>query len=567
MDKPYVAVVGGVNVDLCGKAFAPLIPADSNPGEVRVSLGGVGRNMAHNLCLLGVPTTMLTALARDGWAELVRSGCAAAGIDLSHAKPVPEGKTSAYLAIEGPEGDLALALCDNSLARSIDPLYLAQHLELLNGAAAVVLDTNLEPEALEWLAERVTAPLFADPVSVTKAEKLRPILGRLFLLKPNRIEAELLSGVEIRDRNSLELAAAKLLSTGLRRVCVSLGREGVYCAWDTERCLAPCPETKLVNASGGGDAMMAGFVRAFLDGLPIAEAAAFALACSALAVESPETVNPALTLQAATRRATVGAVTGRPDPVGAVTGRPDPVGAVTDRPDPVGAVTGRPDPVGAVTGRSDPVGAVTGRPDPAGTITGRPDPVGAVIGRPDPVGAVTGRPDPVGAVTGRPVRASSQTHRTYHPPRKENRLKSYDYRSGGAYHVTICTNHRRCLFGEVYDAEDTQAVRLSAAGRIVESAILSIPTHYPTVELIRFCVMPNHVHLLLGLTPGGDNPTVSWVVNQLKGAVTKQIGSPVWQKGFYDHVIRTEQELFQVDEYIEHNPAKWKTDDYYVSPS
>lgn len=302
MDKPCVAVVGGVNVDICGKAFAPLIPADSNPGAVRVSLGGVGRNAAHNLCLLGVRTLMLTALAVDGWSHLIRNGCAAAGIDLSQAKTVPEGKSSTYLALEGPEGDMALALCDDALTRAVDPAYLARHLELLNGAAAVVLDTNLSAEAIAYLAERVTAPLFADPVSVTKAEKLRPVLGRLFLLKPNRLEAELLSGVKITDRNSLELAAAKLLSTGLRRVCVSLGAEGVYCAWDTERCLVPCPETKLVNASGGGDAMMAGFVRAYLDELPIQQAAAFALACSSLAVESPETVNPELSREAVRRK-------------------------------------------------------------------------------------------------------------------------------------------------------------------------------------------------------------------------------------------------------------------------
>ena len=306
MDKPRVAVVGGINLDICGKAFAPLIPADSNPGSVRFSLGGVGRNVAHNLCLLGVETAMLTALAEDGWAGTLRAGCAAAGIDLSRARSVPEAASSTYLAIEGPEGDMTLALCDNALARRIDPPYLAANLDLLNGAEAVVTDANLEPEALKWLAANCAAPIFADPVSVTKAEKLQPVLGRLHTLKPNRLEAELLSGVKITDRTSLELAAAKLLSTGLRRVCISLGTEGVYCAWDTQRCLAPCPETRLVNASGGGDAMMAGFVRAFLDGLPMEAAARFALACSSIAVESEETVNPALTLEAARKRAAGG---------------------------------------------------------------------------------------------------------------------------------------------------------------------------------------------------------------------------------------------------------------------
>ena len=309
MKQPYVAVVGGINIDVCGKAFGPPIPRDSNPGQLRLSPGGVGRNAAHNLALLGVPVFLLTALAGDRWEGLIRGSCKAAGIDLSRARYVPEGITSGYLAIEGPEGDMELALCDNRLAEEITPAYLEEQLELLNGAAAVVLDANLTEQAIAFLAERVRAPLFADPVSVRKGEKLRPVLGRLFSLKPNRVEAEALSGVRITDRNSLELAAAKLLQTGLRRLCVSLGSRGVYCAWDTERCLAPCPETRLVNASGGGDAMTAGFVRAYLDGLPIEAAARFALACGSLAVESPETVNPALCYAAARERA-VGAETG-----------------------------------------------------------------------------------------------------------------------------------------------------------------------------------------------------------------------------------------------------------------
>ncbi|MBR3077957.1 MAG: MarR family transcriptional regulator [Oscillospiraceae bacterium] len=292
--KPYVAVVGGINIDICGKAFGPLIPRDSNPGQVRRSVGGVGRNVAHNLALLGARVCLLTALAGDAWEETIRGACEAAGIDLSHARPVPKGTTSCYLAIEGPEGDMALALCDNALAAEITPDYLSTQLALLNGAAAVVLDANLTREAIGFLAGQVTAPLFADPVSVSKAEKLRPVLGRLHTLKPNRIEAELLSGIAITDRLSLELAASKLLRSGLQRVCISLGSKGVYCAWDTARCLMPCPETRLVNASGGGDAMMAGFVRAFLDGLSLEASARFALACSSLAVESAETVNPEL---------------------------------------------------------------------------------------------------------------------------------------------------------------------------------------------------------------------------------------------------------------------------------
>ena len=82
MEKPYIAVVGGINLDVCGRAAAPLIPRDSNPGQVLVSVGGVGRNIAHNLCLLGTRVTMLTALAEDASAVRIRAACEAAGIHI-----------------------------------------------------------------------------------------------------------------------------------------------------------------------------------------------------------------------------------------------------------------------------------------------------------------------------------------------------------------------------------------------------------------------------------------------------------------------------------------------------
>ncbi len=321
MEQPYVAVVGAVNLDICGKSFGPLIPRDSNPGQVRLSLGGVGRNIAHNLRLLDCRVKMLTALGDDFYARRVEEDCAGLGIGLEGALRVPGAASSTYLVIEGPEGDMALALCDGVLAERISPAYLAHNRGLLEGAAAIVTETNLPAESLDWLTKHCAAPIFADPVSVTKAEKLRPLLGRLFLLKPNRLEAELLSGVSITDRNSLELAAAKLLQTGLRRVCISLGAKGVYCAWDTARCLVPCPPTELMNASGGGDAMMAGFVRAYLDDLPMEEAARFALACSAIAVEGAETINPKLNQTAARRRADPAAGPADDRPCGCAGGR------------------------------------------------------------------------------------------------------------------------------------------------------------------------------------------------------------------------------------------------------
>lgn len=299
MEQPYVAVVGGVNIDICGKSFADLIPCDSNPGTVRTSLGGVGRNIAHNICLLGQRVTMLTALGDDLYAQRIEESCARIGIDLSHACRVKGGTTSTYLVITGPDGDMALAVCDAELAAHITPAYLEENLSVLNAAAAVVFETNLTQDAINYLAANCTAPLFADPVSVTKGEKLRPVLGRLHTLKPNLLETELYTGISVTDRISLERAADALLSTGLNRAVISLGSKGVFLAQKNCKELVPCPPTALANATGGGDAMMAGITAATVCELSPQETAALGVACGSIAVEGTETINPALSMQAA----------------------------------------------------------------------------------------------------------------------------------------------------------------------------------------------------------------------------------------------------------------------------
>ena len=178
-DSGYVAVAGAVNVDIGGQSAGPLVGRDSNPGAVTVSMGGVGRNISHNLRLLGVKVSLLTALGEDPHAGQVADSCERLGIDLSRALHVPGGTTSTYLFLSDETGDMALAVSDMGIYDALTPEYFSQHLAFLNGAALVVADANLSPEALAYLAHHCTAPLLVDPVSTVKAEKVRPILGKL----------------------------------------------------------------------------------------------------------------------------------------------------------------------------------------------------------------------------------------------------------------------------------------------------------------------------------------------------------------------------------------------------
>lgn len=292
--KGFVLVAGGVNIDIGGQAADPLVFKDSNPGTVTVSLGGVGRNIAHDLRLLGVETSLLTALGEDAYAQEVERSCRALGIGMDAALRVPGGRTSTYLFLSGPDGDMALAVSDMEIYDTLTPAYFQKQLPLLRQAAVTAADTNLPEDALRYLAEHSTAPLFVDPVSVPKAAKLRGILGRVHTIKPNRLEAELLSGVAIRDQESLEQAAKVLLETGLQRAFITLGGEGIYAAQGDQRCFLPAYPARTRSATGGGDAFAAGLIWAWLQGMDLKESARAASAAASIAVEGAETINPDL---------------------------------------------------------------------------------------------------------------------------------------------------------------------------------------------------------------------------------------------------------------------------------
>ena len=149
--------------------------------------------------------------------------------------------------------------------------------------------------------------------------------------------------------------------------------------------------------------------------------------------------------------------------------------------------------------------------------------------------------------------------------RKSTRLKGWDYSSASAYHVTFCTEGRRCLLGTV--SKELGIMMPSYAGLICARSIETIRDSYEGVDIPVFCIMPNHVHLLVINEQSGGTNILS-LVNRVKGETTREIrkrnpGAVVWQRGFHDHIIRGEVDYLATWKYIEDNPAKWADDEYY----
>lgn len=150
------------------------------------------------------------------------------------------------------------------------------------------------------------------------------------------------------------------------------------------------------------------------------------------------------------------------------------------------------------------------------------------------------------------------------PKRKPIRIENYDYSAPGAYFVTICTANRARIFWKAVGADiiRPQDVPLSTIGQIVEQSILQITDHYENVSVDKFCIMPDHIHLIVRINADVNGrmvsaPTVSTVVGSMKRWVSKQIGRSIWQKSFYEHGIRNQQDYDEIWEYIENNPLKY----------
>lgn len=155
--------------------------------------------------------------------------------------------------------------------------------------------------------------------------------------------------------------------------------------------------------------------------------------------------------------------------------------------------------------------------------------------------------------------------------RKPLRLRQYDYDKPGAYFITVCTKDKRCVLGNIVggDAHIAPGVELTEIGRIVETYLQRIP------GIGEYVIMPNHVHVIVRISatdlrqgpmwasaPTGGN--VSGWIRSWKTMVTKELGYSIWQRSFYDHVIRNEADYLRISRYIEDNPAKWSEDTYYV---
>lgn len=281
--------IGGANMDIVAQSNAPLLRSDSNPGQVRCAAGGVARNVAHNLALLGHHTALVSVLGNDPFGQTVHQATQAAGVDTRHCALLSDASTATYLALHGPDGDMNVAVNDMAIMARLDAGLLAPLAAELAAARCLVLDGNLHEEALAYLlGGNFPEPVFVDAVSASKCARLLPWLVGVHTLKLNRLEAAALTGLAVTTQAEAQAAALALQRQGVRQVVLSLGAQGVvWCDALGVTGFRAAGVVPVVNTSGAGDALLAGLVHGYLQGWELPRTVAWAMTCAEITLQSP----------------------------------------------------------------------------------------------------------------------------------------------------------------------------------------------------------------------------------------------------------------------------------------
>ena len=295
-DKKYAVVIGAANIDIGGTPYKPLIQGDSNPGVIKMSYGGVARNIAHNLTMLGVDVEFVTAAGDDTLGMEMLKRCEGTGMDTSLSVVVPGGSSSVYLFINDEKGEMELALSHVDIVKYITPEYLESIKDVINSAAVVVADCNLSQESILKLKEICEVPIYMDTVSVSHADKIKGHLDGIDTLKPNLLEAEFLTDMIIESEYDCLEAARALINQGVRRVFISMGPHGMIAADKDHAIMVDRYPVTVRCTTGAGDSAMAAIVWSTLnedeegDGLVAPAKAANAAASATISVDA--TIHP-----------------------------------------------------------------------------------------------------------------------------------------------------------------------------------------------------------------------------------------------------------------------------------
>lgn len=289
----YILVFGASVVDMFGFCGIPYRNCDSIPGRVKISFGGVSRNIAENIARVGVSTKFISIIGDDEIGRSMLSHSLEIGYDMRHSLILKNKRTPTYMAILDEKGDMVSAVADLESIKSMSKEFIDSKSEIIENSMYTFLDAD-DPENLEYLLKKFEGKtnFILDPISSTKAKNVRHLVKYFHTIKPNRVEAEVLSDIKIKTKEDLEKVGKYFLDLGVQNVFISLDADGIYYTNGTESGTLKATDVEVKNVTGAGDSFVAGLGYGYMNNLSIKETVKFAMAMSIVTISHEETIHP-----------------------------------------------------------------------------------------------------------------------------------------------------------------------------------------------------------------------------------------------------------------------------------
>lgn len=258
--ESYVAVVGGITLDIFGIPNSEVIEKKSNTGVIYSDVGGLGRNIAVNLAKLEIPNYFISVYGHDSAGEEFKKDALEKNLDITYSKQISSVPTSRYLYINQTSAKRIFGVDDSRIHDEITPEFLKERLNILNNAEMIVVDPNLPEETISWIYQNFDQPILAD--SINKLKRLKQGIAALDTLVLNADESKAITDIEITDYDTAKACADELLEMGISNVFIYDAQVGFFYQTSRNSFYYPVDLKKVLNTNGVGAAALAAIVYA-----------------------------------------------------------------------------------------------------------------------------------------------------------------------------------------------------------------------------------------------------------------------------------------------------------------
>lgn len=292
-NEPYILVFGASVYDIFGFTYKNYRCKDSNPGSVKVSFGGVCRNIAENMARININTKLISTLGNDEKGKSILKYAESINLDMSESIVLDGESTPTYMAILNEEGEMESAVVDMTITDKLTAEFVDSKSDIIKNSEYIVVDCD-NPSILEYMLTKYNGStrFILDPVSAAKVQHVKHLIGRFHTIKPNRHEAEVLCGFTIKDSDDVRKAGRYFLELGVKNVFISLDSEGIYYNDGNKEGFVKTHDVSVINVTGAGDSCVAGICYGYMKSLDVIDTLKYAIAMSVITISHKETIHP-----------------------------------------------------------------------------------------------------------------------------------------------------------------------------------------------------------------------------------------------------------------------------------